>query len=122
VSNYSFTFVNGTLSVVAAPTVVLTLNPAISGSAAGGYVAVVTVTNSGNSAATGVTLTTATLGTATGSPLPQGPISIAAGGTGTFTVSFPGSAGADRAAVAAKFAGVYTGGSFTDSLRAVTLP
>jgi hypothetical protein len=121
-SNYSFTFVNGTLSVVAAPTVVLTLNPAISGSAAGGYVAVVTVTNSGNSAATGVTLTTATLGTATGSPLPQGPISIAAGGTGTFTVSFPGSAGADRAAVAAKFAGVYTGGSFTDSLRAVTLP
>jgi hypothetical protein len=67
-------------------------------------------------------LTSATLGSASGSPLPQGPISIAAGGTGTFTVTFPGSAGADKASVAAQFAGTYTGGSFTGSLRAVTLP
>jgi hypothetical protein len=120
-ANYSFTMVNGTLAVVAPPTVILT-SVAVLSKVAGGYQARLTITNSGTGTANGVRLNTATLGSATGSPLPQGPISIAAGGSGSFTVTFPTSAGADGASVAEKFAGVYSGGTFSLSLRAVTLP
>jgi hypothetical protein len=72
--------------------------------------------------ATNVTLTSATLGSATGSPLPQTGGTIAAGGTYTFTVSVPGSAGADGAGVAEKVSGTYTGGSFSASIRSAILP
>jgi len=120
-ANYSFTLINGTLAVVAPPTVILTSNSVLS-KVAGGYQARITITNSGTGTANGVQLNAATLGAATGSPLPQGPISIAAGGTGSFTATFPASAGADGASVAEKFAGVYSGGTFSLSLRAVTLP
>jgi hypothetical protein len=120
-ANYSFTLINGTLAVVAPPTVILTSNSVLS-KVAGGYQARITITNSGTGTANGVQLNAATLGAATGSPLSQGPISIAAGGTGGFTVTFAASAGADGASVAEKFAGVYSGGTFSLSLRAVTLP
>jgi len=120
-ANYSFTLINGTLAVVAPPTVILSSNSVLS-KVAGGYQARITITNSGTGTANGVQLNAATLGAATGSPLSQGPISIAAGGTGGFTVTFAASAGADGASVAEKFAGVYSGGTFSLSLRAVTLP
>jgi len=121
-ANYTFAFVNGTLSVVSAPTVVLTTTATVTGSASNGYIATIKVTNSGTGAASNVTLTSATLGTTAGSPLPQTLASIAAGGSGTFTVSFPGTVGADGAGVAEKYAGTYTGGSFSASVRSVTLP
>jgi len=121
--NYSFsTFVNGTLSIVQAPAAAITTSAVLGGSAADGYFANITITNSGAGAATNVTLTTATLGATTGTPLPQGPVSIAAGGSTTFTVSFSGSAGTDGAGVAEKYSGTYTGGSFSASVRSVTLP
>ena len=69
-----------------------------------------------------MTLTTATLGATTGTPLPQNLGAIAAGGSSTFTVSFPGSAGLDGAGVSEKYSGTYTGGSFSASVRSVTLP
>jgi hypothetical protein len=118
-ANYAFNFVNGTLSVVAAPTVVLTTTAKLTGSATAGYTATVTVTNTGTGATHNVQLTTATLGTATGSPLPQTWGTIAAGGSGTFTVNFPGSAGANGAGVVEKYAGISTEASFTASIRAV---
>jgi hypothetical protein len=52
--------------------------------------------------------------------LPQSLGTLAAGGgSATFTVTFPLSAGTDGATVIEKYAGTYTGGSFTGSLRAV---
>ena len=69
-----------------------------------------------------MTLTTATLGATTGTPLPQNLGTIAAGGFITTTVLFPGSAGADGAKVSEKYSGTYTGGSFSASVRSVTLP
>jgi hypothetical protein len=121
-ANYSFAFVSGTLSVVAPPIVVITTTATIAGSASAGYVATITVTNSGTGPASNVALTSATLGSATGSPLPQTKASITAGGSVTYTVSFPGSAGKDGAGVAEKYSGTYTGGSFSASVRSVTLP
>jgi hypothetical protein len=123
-ANYTFVFVNGTLSVVASPTVILTTTATLTGSASTGYTATITVTNSGTGAASNVTLTSATLGTVAGSPLPQTlpSATIAAGKSGVFTVSFSGSAGQDGAGVAEKYAGTYTGGSFSASVRSVTLP
>jgi hypothetical protein len=120
---YSFTYVNGKLSVLAPANPVLTTSAVLSGSAHAGYQATVTVTNSGAGAASNVQLTSATLGSATGTPLPQNLGTIAAGGgSATVTVSFPGSAGADGSSVAEKLAGTYTGGTFSASVRAAVLP
>jgi hypothetical protein len=122
-TNYTFsTFVNGTLSVVAAPAVSLTVTASLTGSASTGYALTVTIQNPGTGPASNVVLNTATLGAKTGSPLPQTLGTIPAGGSGVFTVNFPGSAGADGAGVAEKYSGTYTGGSFSASLRSVTLP
>jgi hypothetical protein len=123
-ANYSFgPFDSGTLSVVAAPTVTLTTSSTLSLISGGQYQAVITVTNSGNSAATNVTLTSATLGTATGATLPASFGTIAgSGGTASVTITFPASAGTPGAGVAEKYAGTYTGGSFSASVRSVTLP
>jgi len=121
-ANYTFTYVSGSLSVVQAPTASLTGSSTVSGSASAGYQVTITIRNTGNGPASNVTLATATLGSASGTPLPQSLGTIAAGASGTFTVNFPGSVGADGAAVAEKYTGTYTGGTFTGSVRAVTLP
>jgi hypothetical protein len=89
--------------------------------AAGGYQAVVTVKNTGTAVAQNVALNTATLGSAGGTPAPQSLGSIAPGGSASTTVTFPSSAGASGAASVERFTGIYTGGSFTASIRA-TLP
>ena len=121
-ANYTFTFVNGTLNVVAAPTIVLTTTAPLSGSASAGYTATVTVTNTGTGAASNVTLTGATLGSVSGTPIPHSLGTLAAGvGFATVMVNFPASAGANGAAVVEKISGSYTGGTFSLSVR-TTLP
>ena len=84
----------------------------------GGYLATVTIKNSGTGPAQNVQLTTATLGSASGSGLPQSLGTISAGATVTTTVSFPASAGASGAAVVETYKGTYTGGTFGTSIRA----
>jgi sugar lactone lactonase YvrE len=120
-ANYTVTFVNGTLNVVAAPTIVLSTTATLT-KVSGGYQAQVTVTNTGTGPAANVQLTAATLGSATGSPLPLSLGTLAAGGgSASVMVNFPSSAGVDGAAVAEKYSGSYTGGTFSVGIRA-TLP
>jgi hypothetical protein len=121
-ANYAFVFVNGTLSVVAAPSVSVSASSTVTGSASTGYTLTISIQNTGTGTVSNVVLTAATLGTTTGSPLPQTLTSIAAGATGVFTVNFPGSTGADSAGVAEKYSGTIAGGSFAASLRSVKLP
>jgi hypothetical protein len=121
-ANYTFNFVNGTFSVVTPPTTSDTVSTTLTGSAAAGYVLTITVQNTGASAISNVVLTAATLGSTSGTPLPQTWGTIAAGSAAIFTVNFPGSVGADGAGVAERYSGTYTGGSFVGSFRSVTLP
>jgi len=115
---YNFTFVPGTLTVLTPPKAQIAVTAALTKQASG-YQASVTITNSGNADAASVVLSTATLGTATGSPLPLNIGTVKAGAAATVTVTFPLSAGADGASVLAKYAGSYTGGTFTSSGRVV---
>jgi hypothetical protein len=85
---------------------------------AGGYQAAVTVKNSGTAIAQNVQLSTAALGNANGNSLPISFGNIAPGGSATTTVTFPASAGSSGSAVVEKYAGIYTGGSFSASIRA----
>ena len=110
------------ISVLVPQTVSLTATATVTGSHAGGYTMTISVKNTGTGPASNVVLSAATLGSTSGTPLPQTLSTIAAGGTGTFSVSVPGSAGADGAGVAEKFSGTYTGGTFSASIRSVTLP
>ena len=120
--NYTFNFVNGTFSVVSAPATSTTVSTTVAGSAAAGYVLTITVQNTGTGAISNAVLTAATLGSASGSPLPQTWGTIAVGGAAVFTVNFPGSVGADGASVAERYSGTLAGGSFVGSFRSVTLP
>ncbi len=81
------------ISVVQPPSATLTSSAVVTGSHGGGYTMTITIKNSGTGPALNVMLTAATLGSTSGTPLPQTWGTIAAGGTGTFTVSVPGSAG-----------------------------
>jgi hypothetical protein len=121
-ANYTFTFVNGTLSVIQAPSVSITNTSTVTGSHSAGYTLTITIQNTGTGTIPNLVLTTATLGTTSGSPLPQAWGTVPVGGAATFTVAFPGSVGADGAGVAEMFSGTYTGGSFSTSLRSVKLP
>lgn len=103
-------------------TIQLITTATLSKQSGGGYQAVVTITNNGTGTAQNVKLTAATLGSATGSPLPISLGNIApGGGTAITVVTFSSSAGADGAAAAERYSGTYTGGSFGGSIRA-TLP
>jgi hypothetical protein len=118
-TNYTFNYVNGTLTVTGAPVVVLTTTVQLA-KVSGGYQATITVLNSGTGPAANVQLNTATLGAASGTPTPQNLGTLAAaGGSATVTVNFPATAGSTGATVVEKYAGTYTGGSFSTSLRAV---
>jgi len=85
----------------------------------GSYQADVKLSNRGTGTALNVQLSVATIGTAIGNPLPQGPFNIPPGGFVTTTVTFPASAGSSGAAVVERYSGTYSGGSFTASIRAV---
>jgi len=114
-SNYNAATATATIIV---GTLQLTATGVISGNSATGYSLLVTVKNTGTGTAANVQLTTATLGTTTGSGLPKSLGSIPGGGSASVSVSFPGSTGSDGAAVAEKLAGTFTGGTFTGSFRA----
>jgi beta-glucanase (GH16 family) len=103
------------------PSVIVSATTSLS-KLSGGYQLLVTLTNSGASLAANLQIATATLGSANGSSLPLNLGTLASGATTTAMIDFPASAGADGASVAEKIAGTYTGGSFSVSLRAVTLP
>jgi hypothetical protein len=99
-------------------TVQLVITAVLSKLGGGGYQAVVTATNNGTGTAQNVQLTSATLGAASATvPVTLGYISHG-GGTATTTLTFASSAGVDGAAVAEKYSGTYTGGSFGGSIRA----
>ena len=121
-ANYTFTFVNGTLSVLPAPAASATASTTVAGSAAAGYIMTITVQNTGTSAISNLVLTAATLGSTSGSPLPQTWGTLVAGGTAVFTVNFPGSVGADGAGVPENYSGTFTGGTFGGSFRSLKLP
>ncbi len=121
-ANYTFAFVGGTLSVVTDPSISLSTSYSVSGSAGSGYTVTITVANNGSAAVTNVKLTSATLGSTGGSSLPISVGTIAAGGSAVVPVNFPGSAGNNGAGAALKFGGTCTGGSFSTSIRSVTLP
>ena len=120
-TNYTFSFVNGSIAVSVTATPTLTTSAALS-LVSGGFTATVTISNSGKGAASNVQLTTATLGsTAATTALPLNLGTIAAGSSTTISINFPPSAGSPGAASADKFAGSYSGGSFSSSSR-LTLP
>ena len=86
----------------------------------GSYQAMVTIVNNGTGTAQNVTLTSATLGPASGSPIPQtlGNI-VPNGGFIITTVNFPASAGNSGQLVTEKYSGTYSGGSFGGTIRAI---
>jgi uncharacterized protein len=87
----------------------------------GGYQATVTVKNNGTGTAQNVQLTGAALGNVGGTPVPQTLGDLApGGGTAVVTVTYTTAAASGTAAVE-KYAGSYTGGTFSGSIRA-TLP
>lgn len=83
------------------------------------YVETVTILNKGTGTAPHVTITSATLGSATGATLPAVLGDIAPNATATVTFTFPASAGPDHTASVERVSGTYTGGTFATSLRAV---
>jgi hypothetical protein len=121
-ANYTFTFVNGTLSIVAPPTVSITPTSTMTGSHSAGYTLAITILNIGTVPVPNLVLSAATLGATLGSPLPQSGGTVPVGGSATFTVAFPASVGVDGAGVAEKYSGTYTGGSFSFNFRSVALP
>ncbi|MGA3129881.1 MAG: Ig-like domain-containing protein [Terracidiphilus sp.] len=104
---------------ISAGTVQLTSIASLSLQPGGTYQATVTVTNSGTAAAPNAQLTVATLGSASGSPLPASLGTIQPGGSATATISFPATAGVPGSTVAQRLTGTYSGGSFGGSSRAI---
>jgi hypothetical protein len=84
-----------------------------------GYEAKVTVKNSGSGTAQNVNLTGATLGAATGSPLPYALGDIQPGASAIAVFEFPATAGNPGATVLEKYTGTHSAGTITGSLRAV---
>jgi endo-1,4-beta-xylanase len=85
----------------------------------GTYGATVTVTNNGTRTAQKVTLTSATLGSAPGTAIPQSLGDLPPGASASGTLVFPASAGAPGATVLERYSGSYTGGTFGGSIRAM---
>ncbi|MCM3902528.1 MAG: M36 family metallopeptidase [Pyrinomonadaceae bacterium] len=81
--------------------------------------ALITVQNIGSDAANDVTLTTAKLGAANGTPLPQGLGNLAPGGLASVLVNFTNSTPGAPSSLTA--GGIYAGGTFSSSKR-VTIP
>lgn len=107
-------------------TIQLVLTPSLQLEGDGTYLGTIKVSNLGTGTAQNVELTSATLGAATGSTLPTGPMpfsvgNIAPGSFATLVVNFPSSAGAPGAVSIERYAGTYSGGTFGGAVRA-TLP
>jgi hypothetical protein len=80
-----------------------------------------TISNTGQTAATSVTLTSVKVGSDTATPLPLAVGTIAAGASAQATVSVPASVGASGAASSLTITGNYNAGNFSSSAR-ITLP
>lgn len=107
-----------TVANISGSTVQLLTTAAVSQLSNGSYQAVVTVQNTGSSAALAVTLTNMSVGSASALPLPASLGTIEVGAAASTTLTVPGSAGAPGSAVVERFAGTYTGGTFGGSVRA----
>jgi hypothetical protein len=86
-----------------------------------GFSDTITISNTGGTSATSVTLTSVKLGSTLGSPLPASVGTVSAGGAGSATITFPASAGTSGSASTVSISGTYDGGSFTSTTR-VRLP
>ena len=113
--------VTGSASPVVPGTPQLVSNVTLTKLADGSFRAVLTVNNRGTGSALSVVVNTATLGSATGTPVPQSIGDIPPGGYGLATINFPASAGSSGALVIERYTGAYSGGTFGQSIRA-TLP
>ena len=110
---------------VVSGTVQLIVNSSLFAEGDGTFLATVTVHNNGTGTAQNVQLTSATLGSVTGSTLPTAPLpfsvgNIAPGSSAVVNVNFPAGP-TPGSVVIEKFAGTYANGSFGGSLRA-TVP
>jgi hypothetical protein len=104
---------------ISAGTIQLTSIASLTQQPDGSYQALITVSNSGTTAAQNAQVTAATLGSASGSPLPASLGTIQPGGSATATISFPATAGAPGSTVLQRLTGTYSGGSFGGGSRAV---
>ena len=86
-----------------------------------GFSDTITISNTGGTSATTVTLTSVKLGSTLGSPLPASVGTVSAGGTGSAVITFPASAGTSGSASTVSVSGTYDGGTFTSTTR-VRLP
>ncbi|GGA53756.1 hypothetical protein GCM10011507_01130 [Edaphobacter acidisoli] len=120
-TNYAPASASATLTVNEAGNVQLVTTTALTLQNDGSYQATVTVSNTGGIAAQDVALTGVSVGSASGTPVPQSLGNIAPGAHVTSVVSVPASAGAPGSAAIAKVTGTYTGGTFGGSSR-TTLP
>jgi hypothetical protein len=87
----------------------------------GEVVVLVTVENTGTAAATSVLLTTATIGSTSGTPLPQSLGTIPVGGSAAATVRFPAAVGSPGQSRKLTLGGTFDGGTFS-SARRISLP
>ncbi|HEU5340656.1 SMP-30/gluconolactonase/LRE family protein [Edaphobacter sp.] len=120
-TNYAPGSASATLTVSGQGNVQLVTTTALALQNDGSYQATVTVSNTGGSTAQNVVLTGVSVGSASGTPVPQSLGNIAPGGFVTSVVSVPASAGAPGSAAVVKATGTYTGGTFGGSFR-TTLP
>jgi hypothetical protein len=129
----AFTPANPALFMPAIATTTITVNPASAPASPANLVATkvltrnstnlvvqLTVTNTGGTAATNVTLTSVKVGADVASPLANLG-TIAAGASVTATLTVPASVGNSGAGSSFTLSGTYTGGSFSSSAR-ITLP
>jgi hypothetical protein len=87
----------------------------------GNVVVLLTIANTGGTAANNVTLTSVKVGSVTPTPLPKTVGNIGPGAVAQATFSVPGSVGNPGAASTLTAAGTYAGGTFSLSMR-ITLP
>jgi hypothetical protein len=87
----------------------------------GDVVVLLTISNTGQTAAANVVLTSVKVGSDLATPLPQSLGTIAGGASVQTTVSVPDSVGASGAASSIAISGTYTGSNFSSSAR-ITLP
>jgi len=116
-----------TIQIVPAPSNPVTIDAATDGS--DDYIVSFTVTNQGNATANLVSISAPKLGVAAAlsTPAINSLTKLAPGASGTFTITFPATAGSAGAKVAFSATGTYTGGtlsgSWSFSARAIfTLP
>ncbi len=118
-------------TVVLAPaqvkgTAQLVLTTSVSKLGDGTFETALKIINNGTGTVGGITLTSATLGSAQGAPTPLSTLpevagmgSLAPGGSVTVPMNYPASAGSSGSTVLQRFNGTYNGGSFGGSFRTV---